>query len=416
MSKLLSIAVVSAGFSLVAPAQTLVSPKYKVETVVTGLSQPTTLAFVDPTTLLVCQKGDGKVIRVANGAIAGTALDLGVSNNSERGLLGICLDPNFASNGFVYLYYSKSSTGGDSGVDGNWTDNRIERFLYLGGTLTFSASIRVFPRDPMQTGNGANHNGGIIMIGADQKLYAVTGDLNRNRAEQNNLTQSTVASKVGGIFRLNLDGSIPTDNPFIGNANADFKPYYTYGLRNSFGMTFDPLTGRVWYTENGPSTYDEINMAVPGMNSGWNKIWGPDSRSSGNLSDLVVLPNSVYRDPEFSWASVVAPTSLVFLNSTKFLPSERNKLLVGDNNFANLYLFTLNTARDGFVLTGNLTDKVADSATERDALKFGSGWGVITDLKMGPDGYCYVSSLTQGAIRRIRPVRELYELPPQPTQ
>ena len=414
---ILSAAFVAALFPASALAQTFgPAGAYFIETYTSGLSQPTTMAFVDASTVLVFEKGTGMVRRVVNGVLqASPAIDLPVNSSSERGGLGICISPNFASDNYVFLYYSHATSQG-----GTWTGNRVERFVYNhgAGTLTFDQSIITFAQDGTQA-NGANHDGGIIMIGADDKLYIITGDLNRGslsnpRIEQNTSTEAVAG--VGGIHRLNLDGSIPSDNPFFDHPSERIRTYWAYGVRNSFGMTFDPLTGSVWFSENGPQVYDELNV-VPtmGMNSGWKKIMGPDGRNAAysengnqnwNANQLTILKNSYYRDPEFSWLSPVAVTSMLVANTSKVRAEERDQMLVGDNNFGNMYLFQMNPARDGFVLSGLVADKVADNSSERALNVFGTGWGVTTDMEIGPDGYIYVVNLAGGSVRRIRPTLE----------
>ncbi len=253
---------------------------------------------------------------------------------------------------------------------------------------------------------GPNHDGGPLTFGPDGKLYGVTGDLNRDRAEQNNKGNANTTAGVGGIYRLNADLSIPSGsaaNPFDGT----FAQWYAYGVRNSFGLAFDPVTGRLWDTENGPSSYDEINLVPRGFNSGWNQIMGPDSRSPQNApGDLVVLPESTYSDPEFSFRNPVAVTSLAFLAGSAWGSAYADGVIVGDNNTGKLYLLRLNAARDGFVLAGVLGDQVADSGAEAGLLAFGSGFGVVTDLQVGPDHALYVLSLSQGQVYRIAPVPE----------
>ncbi|MCH7902931.1 MAG: PQQ-dependent sugar dehydrogenase, partial [Armatimonadetes bacterium] len=226
-----------------AASQTFTLPGYFVETIITDLSLPTTMAFVDDDELLVLEKNTGRVQHYLDGVFQGTAIDLDVSPTGERGLLGICLHPDFAITPLVYLYYSRATFQG-----GTWLDNRVERFVWNGSTLTFESTIVVFPFDPAQA-NTVNHDGGIIQIGPDEKLYVITGDLGRGtfgdpRIEQN--THSTAVAGVGGIARLNLDGSIPGDNPFIGEGDPRIRALFAYGIRNSFGLTFDPLTGRLW--------------------------------------------------------------------------------------------------------------------------------------------------------------------------
>ncbi|MCH8980008.1 MAG: PQQ-dependent sugar dehydrogenase, partial [Armatimonadetes bacterium] len=397
-----------------ATSQTMTVPGYLVETIITGLVRPTTMAFVGDGDLLVLEKG-GNVQHFLNDVFQGTALHVNVIGDSSRGLLGICLHPDFATNGFVYLYYSLAE-----GHHTTWLDNRVERFVWNGSTLSFDSTIIVFPFDPDQA-NGPDHNAGIIRIGPDEKLYVITGDLedrgsfSNPRIEQN--TDSTAVAGVGGIVRLNLDGSIPADNPFIGEADPRIKALFTYGIRNSFGMEFDPLTGSLWYTDNGPNVYDEMSIAESGLNSGWLKILGPDSRDATyaknnftayDAADLVYIPGAFYRDPLFSWLSPIGVTAVQFLTGIKFGPAERDRLLVGDVNTGQLFLFELNASRDGVVPRTGTGDGVADSSTERDQYAIGSGFGIVTDLQIGPDGYLYVVNLALGEVYRVRPVLDPY--------
>src|SRR5205823_5558152 len=190
--------------------------------------------------------------------------------------------------------------------------------------------------------NGPNHNAGPIRFGPDGKLYGTLGDLNRSRAEQNNTGTPSTSSFVGGIYRLNADGTVPADNPFSANANPDFRKWNAYGVRNTFGIAFDPVNNALWDTENGPASYDEVNKVAAGFNSGWTPIMGPDSRDPQNVADLVSLTGSQYSDPEFSWLNPIAPTGIEFLAAATTDPAYSNLVIVGDNNTGQLYKFTLN--------------------------------------------------------------------------
>ena len=204
-------------------------------------------------------------------------------------------------------------------------------------------------------------------------------------------------------MRLNDDGSVPTDNPFFAQG-GNLAKYYAYGIRNSFGLAFDPITGALWSTENGPNNYDEINRVLPGFNSGWERIMGPVSRDQEGLLDLVFFPGSHYADPKFSWFDTVGPTAIVFLDSPRLAPDYQNDLFAGDINNGILYRFRMNQASDGFVFGNpNLTDLVADNnSTEIQEVVLGTGFitaaGGITDLKVGPDGLLYLLAFGLGKI------------------
>jgi glucose/arabinose dehydrogenase len=371
-----------------------------------GLALPTGIRFLGPDEYFAIEKESGKVKRVQGSAVS-EVLDLDVSNDTEKGLLGIELHPDFARNGFVYLYSSARSVPGDGA--GSWLEDRLERYVWNGSSLTLDPSFAPFAiaSDPAQP-NAPFHHGGFLRFGPDGKLYLATGDLARNRLEQNN-TAATASAGTGGIYRLNDDGTLPSDNPFAANADAGLHGLYAYGVRNSFGLAFDPRTGLLWDTENGPRDMDEINLVGAGMNSGWNILMGPESRdpegdTSADLVDLLSV--STYSDPEFSFVSPIGITSISFLADSALGPSYDDAVLVGDVNTGRLYLFRLNGARDGFALSGDLADLVADSAAELAPLLFGSNFGAVTDIGRGPDGNLYVASFFTGRIHRIAVVPE----------
>lgn len=359
----------------------------------TGTSQPIALRFTDADSGFLIEKG-GAVKRF-DGSTLTTVLDLSVATNSERGLLGIAIDPGFAQNGHVFLYYS-------AGSGSAWVENRLARYTWNGTSLSNATTLATFGTSSDGQANGPNHNGGPLLFGPDGKLYGVTGDLNRGGIEQN-LSASTSAHG-GGVFRLNTDGSIPQDNPFAAHANADVRRWYTYGLRNSFGIAVDPATNRLWNTENGPSSYDEINLLFSGMNSGWTRIMGPDSRDSNSTSDLVMLPGAAYADPEFSYAQPIGITALHFLQGSAWGAQYEDAVLVGEVNGGRLWLLRLNANRDGFELAAALADGVFDPG---DAFApFGTNFSVVTDITAGPDGALYITSYGSDTVFRVAPVPE----------
>lgn len=390
-------------FVLASPTlgQSLVDSNLSVQAVVTGLNVPTGIAFLpNGNDAFVIQKNDGQVRLIRNGAVAQTVLDLPVANNSERGLLGIALNPNFATNGYVYLYHTAAAIDGGPAIN-----NRIDRYHWNGANLTFDLRIRDLGALP-----GPNHAGGKLAIGPDGKLYAAIGDLNRDQRAQNNENSGDIR-RPGTILRLNKGGLSPTDNPFynaahIGTVNESLNDIYAYGIRNSFGLAFDPATGNLWDTENGPEAFDEINLVRAGFNSGWRDIMGPRSRNGGTTGTLVSLGSAAYYvEPKFNWKTPVAPTDLHFVESPILGSEYQNDLFVGDVNTGSLYHFDLEADRRRLVLGGALSDRVADNSggnllAEQDSILFGSGFGVISDILTGTDGM-YVLSLSNGALYRI---------------
>jgi glucose/arabinose dehydrogenase len=387
-------------------AQTVNDPALVVQTVASGLSQPTTMAFIGPNDILVLQKADGRVRRITGGVLqAAAVLDVAVDSSSERGLLGIAVDPDFAATRHVYLSYTESSTGADT----NGTTpfgNRIYRYDWNGAALVNPVLVFDLPATP-----GPNHNGGVIAFGPDGFLYGVIGDLNRNGKLQN-ISSGPDPDDTGVIWRIDATtGGGASDNPFFTPAEPAprMNRYFAYGVRNSFGLTFDPRTGGLWDTENGPNNYDEVNRIVSGFNSGWNRLMGPEVRDPQGTSDLWFAPGAVYRDPDFSWNFTVAPTALVFPASPLLGCALKDQLLVGDNNCSQIYRFSLTAARDTLALTSApLLDRVADNpgnrcADEMGEILFGGSFGAVTDLEVGPDGWLYVVSLSLGQVLRIGP-------------
>jgi glucose/arabinose dehydrogenase len=222
----------------------LVDPNLRVRTVIEGLDQPTTMAFLGANDFLILEKATGQVKRVMNEAVQSTVLDLAVNSGSERGLLGIALHPDFADNGFVYLYWTESTTGADTDVLANTPllGNRVDRFHWDGSALTFNQNIirlralqPPFAAEPTPVAGRGNHDGGVIKFGPDGKLYIFIGDTGRRGWLQNLINgpyqpgdpafgtddnfggpEPDDAHLTGSIFRLNDDGTSPADNPFGG--------------------------------------------------------------------------------------------------------------------------------------------------------------------------------------------------------
>jgi glucose/arabinose dehydrogenase len=283
----------------------LVDPHLAVRAVVTNLTQPTSMAFLGENDILVLEKASGRVLRVVNGAVLGPVLDLAVNSASERGLLGLALHPQFPANPGVYLYWTESSTGADSTVlaEVALLANRVDRFNWNGSVLTQDRNLirlRAYQEDAGQPLRG-NHDGGVLRFGPDGKLYIYMGDNGRRGQMQNlpdgpgpggNLPDDQFggpepdnAHLTGVILRLNDDGSTPVDNPFYtagavrgGEAGSNLQKVFAYGIRNGFGMAFDPYSGWLWEAQNGDDTYTELNLVERGANLGWVQIMGPIDR------------------------------------------------------------------------------------------------------------------------------------------
>lgn len=347
---------------------TVLDKNLKVETFVQGLSSPTSMAFLDGDHILVLQKNNGRVLLISNGILQkNPVLQVSVDSTSERGLLGIA-------------------------VLNQWD----------GKSLVDPKLILDLPALP-----GPNHDAGKLSIGPDGNLYAIIGELRHNGKLQN-IEDGPNPDDTGVVLRVNpSNGQGMPGGPFE-NAGAEnpLYRYYAYGIRNSFGIAFDPVTSKLWETENGPSSYDEINVIEPGFNGGWKKVFGPIARSDVTESDLVRFPGSSYYDPVLSWKDPPALTGIEFYNSSKLGSEYSNNLFVGDYNNGNLYFFRLNSTRTGLDLNGfsGLSDLVVDNPKELSEITFGTGFGGITDIKTGPDGLLYLVSISDGIIYRITAV------------
>jgi len=408
----------------------MLHPRLGVRTVVGGLTTPTSIAFLGPGDLLVLEKNTGRVRRMVGGVVQATVLDLAVNFGSERGLLGIALDPDFPADPGVYLYWTESSTGADTNVLSNTSllGNRVDRFVWDGSTLTFDRNLlrlRAIQQDAGQPERG-NHDGGVIAFGPDGKLYVFVGDLGR-RGHLQNLPCGPTATcpgptvpddQFGGpapddahlsgvVLRLEDDGTAPTDNPFYGvgaamggEVGANLQKVFSYGHRNSFGMAIDPVSGSPWLQENGDDSFSELNRVEPGMNGGWVQIMGPAARvaefkaiettfgaqslqqlrwpptniadtPAEALSRLFMLPGAEYSDPELSWKWEVAPAGLGFVTGRALGPQFEGDLFMGAATplLQGGYLFH-------FDLTGNrraigvddprLEDRVADNLAKHE--------------------------------------------------
>jgi glucose/arabinose dehydrogenase len=373
----------------------------RVEKVIEGMDLPTSMAFLDNDELLILQKDNGIVRHVSNGTLQqGGVLELPVENESERGLLGIAVSNEADSSGTrtVFLYYTESTEGGE-------VRNKVYRYDWTGsGNLSGETLVLDLPGTP-----GPNHDGGKLIMGPDGMLYAVIGDLNREGKLQN-FPDGGAPDDTSVILRVDHEGNAPGDgnNSVLSDSDAQVSDslsrYYAYGIRNSFGIAFDPVTGALWDTENGRDEYDEINVVEPGFNSGWQQVMGPIERTDKTIDNLVQFNGSQYADPVFSWLISEGITDIEFLNSTRLGDRYTNNIFVGNVNNGNLYFFTVNDDRTGLTLDGSsgLADLVADNTAELSAVTFGTGFGEITDIETGPDGYLYILSLN-GSLYRIVP-------------
>ena len=391
----------------------------RVESVVEGLEFPTTMAFLGPDDFLVLEKEKGTVQRVTNGEILPEPLlDVNVATSQERCMCGVAVSKHIPGHTYVFLYYTEAeSTDAEDISEGkDPIRNGLYRYELVDNKLVNPKLLLDLPAIP-----GPRHNGGAITIGPDNNLYVPIGDVDGSHkeidfeTETQNYPDGVEADGRSGILRITLDGE-PIPNGGIIGDELPLNLYYAYGVRNSFGIGFDPITGKLWDTENGPGENDEINLVEPGFNSGWIQVQGMSSISNNNEFDPenengeVFASSSLvdfdgrgkYSDPEFVWSVTLGPTALIFLHSDKLGQQYQNDIFVGSIVTGNIYHFDLNEDRTQLVLTGDLEDKIAETReTGEQDIVFGEGFAGISDLEVGPDGNLYVVSLGQGKIFRI---------------
>ena len=364
----------------------------KVETVATGLALPTTMAFIGPNDILVLEKNKGTVQRIVNGQmLAEPLLHVNVSSEVERGMLGIATSQdNQTGKSNVFLYYTESE-GGEP------VASRLYRYELTNEKLVNPVLLLDLPAVP-----GPRHNAGNIMIGPDNNLYVSVGDLDGHITLAQNVKGASGLDGSSAILKITQDGQA-VGQGMLGESGIS-KKYYAYGLRNSFGMDFDPVTGKLWDTENGASYGDEINFIEPGFNSGWLQVQGiaPDNFNTEDLENFQGKGN--YSDPEFVWTDTVGPTAIKFFGSDRLGNQYKNDIFVSDITQGNIYHFDLTGNRTNLILDGLLADKMSNNSTENRDIIFGEGFGGISDLEVGPyDDYLYVVSLGHGNIYRIVP-------------
>jgi glucose/arabinose dehydrogenase len=389
------------------------------------LSPVSSMAFLGHDDILLLNKNEGIVNRVVNGVLLKEPLlDVNVANKRERGLLGIAVTNNSNSPGInqsditrhVYLYYTESENNDGSDVckatyicksDNDTKGNQLYLYQLRDNKLVNPKLLVHLPSWP-----APSHNGGTIKIGPDNNVYFTTGDLvgsdnvsSRTRAQ--NYNNGTEPDGRAGILRVTPDGK-PVGEGVLGD-KFPTNLYFAYGIRNSFGIDFDPNTSLLWDTENGPNYGDEINLVNRGFNSGWYKlqgVWNPtyDSAKGGDLiaGNKMLTPGFGYLEdfngrgkyslPEFTWNYTVGPTALIFLHSDNYDKKYKDDLFVGDTNNGYLYHFDLNEKRTSLKLNGPLRDKIADNSEELKDIIFGFNFGQITDMDLGPDGYLYILS------------------------
>ena len=430
----------------ITPAPILKDSDLDVELVTEGLKSPTSMAFIgNQGDMLILEKSGEVILFVSENKSKITLLNFTVNDQTERGLLGVAVINNnnmsalhttailalsnnetittrenstndststssssssstsTSTSTFVFFYLTEASKEDRSHVLGN----RIYRFEWNDTDKSLSNGTLILDLPVLP---GENHNGGKIIADSENRhIYVVIGDLNR-RGMLQNFKNGSLPDDTSVILRINPDGSPAQGNPFLDVSRTDgsysnLSKYYAYGIRNSFGLAIDPVTGILWDTENGPIRFDEINIVRPGFNSGWTKVMGPIARSNVTAENDLdnFLGSSSYADPVFSWGRSIGVTDIEFYDSDRLGNNYTNNIFVGDFNSGHLYYFEVNGNRSSlqFQHPRLADDLVASNERQVAAVIFGSGFiGGITDIETGADGYLYILTYS-GKLYRI---------------
>ncbi len=331
------------------------------ETKVTGgLSDPTAMAFAPDGRLFVAQQG-GQLRVIKNGSLLATPfLTVTVSSAGERGLLGVAFDPDFAANGFVYIYYTATTPA---------IHNRVSRFTASGDTAAPGSETVLL--DLNNLSSATNHNGGALHFGPDGKLYIAAGE------NANGANSQTLGNLLGKILRINKDGSIPSDNPFFATASGVNRAIWALGLRNPFTFTFQPGTGRMFINDVGQNIWEEIDDGIAGSNYGWPVTEGPTSNPS------FLSPIYWYGHGGGSTTGCAITGGAFYNPDTQLFPDE----------YAGTYFFA--DFCSGWI-------RRLDPAHGNAVTGFATGIAAPVDLRVTDDGSLYYLARDEGAVYQVR--------------
>lgn len=349
-----------------------------------NLDSPTAIAFLPDGTLLITEKGGA--LKRFDGSSPRTLVTIPACTGSEMGLLGVAVDPAFSSNGFIYLYRTKAGAAGCGTSTGRF--NQIVRVTLSGGSVNLSSLAELL--SGIATDNG-NHNGGVLRIGPDQKLWVGVGDTGAGDnvggpGSSSNPYAQDLGSLNGKILRLNLDGGVPTDNPFVSTAGA-LGEIWASGFRNPFRMSFDGATGRLWIGDVGDGTVEEVDIGVAGGNYSWPRcegnLQGPPSSPGACVVGTDIPPVFTYRH---SGPGALGTCLIGGAFAGNAFGSLFGDYVFGDCTSSAVYRLALNPTRDGFTGT---PQRVSTNA------------GTPADFVLGPDGAIYYAAVGDGEVRRL---------------
>jgi glucose/arabinose dehydrogenase len=336
---------------------------YKHEVVVPNLNNPWGFTFLPDQSMLITEKS-GKLIHFKNGKKTEVSGVPQTQEYGQGGLMDIELHPNFEENKFIYITYAASHGAGKG------FNTALMRATFKNGRLD---NQKILYKASPNSRKG-QHFGSRIAFDREGYLYFSVGDRGNRDVNPQDITRD-----CGKVYRLNDDGSIPDDNPFVGRTNAK-KAIFSYGHRNPQGMEINPFTGEIWTHEHGPRGGDEINIIQKGKNYGWPKASIGINYSGTKFTDKTSIPGM--EDPLHQWTPSIAPSGMAFVNSNKY-KGMKGALLVGSLKFQYVSVCTL---KDGKVVK---EEKILENI------------GRVRSIEQGPDGYIYVGVEGVGIVRLI---------------
>ena len=345
------------------PEEQVTNAEYESEVVVPGLQIAWGIAFLPDGSMLITEKS-GELIHFINNEKVQVEGAPSVYNRGQGGFLDVALDPDYEQNGWIYFTYSSTEGEGEGG------NTALMRAKLENNQLT---NKKVLYKASPNTTKG-QHFGSRISFDEEGHLYFSAGERGNRDENPQDITRDN-----GKVYRLNPDGSIPHDNPFVGEPNAK-EAIFSYGHRNPQGMIYNPQTKEIWVHEHGPQGGDEINVVKKGKNYGWPVVTFGENYDGTPITDQTSGPQ--FEDPIYYWLPSIAPSGFAYVTSDKY-PDLKGDLLVGSLKFQYLEHLSL----DG------------KTVTARERLL--SGIGRVRDVVQGPDGFIYLSVEGKGIIKLL---------------
>ncbi|WP_248722284.1 PQQ-dependent sugar dehydrogenase [Seonamhaeicola sp. ML3] len=344
-------------------AESPLNTLYGTEVVVPDLSIPWGMAFLPDESILITEKS-GNLIHFKNGKKTIISNTPDVYVRGQGGFMDIKLHPDYENNGWIYMTLASATGEGDGG------NTALVRAKLIGTALK---NLEVLYKAEPNTKKG-QHWGSRIEFDNEGYLYFSIGDRGNRDVNPQDITRD-----CGKIYRLNDDGSIPKDNPFVNTKNAK-KAIFSYGHRNPQGMTKNPFTGQIWVNEHGPRGGDEINIIAKGKNYGWPIISYGINYNGTTFTDITEKEGM--EQPFFHWTPSIAPSGMAIVSSDKY-PNWKENILVGSLKFK--YLERLVVENNQVVKREKLFEDI----------------GRVRNIIQAPDGYIYLGIENKGIVKIV---------------